>query len=106
MELFDLLGFRWAREPDLFDAPRHSVERAVFRMHRMLPEYVWDAGVLEGNKRTSRFMMNGLLMSQGIDAISVPAARAQEFNSKMVDFYITREATEMMKFVVDCSPRQ
>jgi hypothetical protein len=49
-------------------------------------------------------MMNGLLMSEGIDAISVPAARAQEFNSKMVDFYVTRDATEMMSFLVDCHP--
>src|SRR5690349_10672369 len=52
MNLFDALGFRWARDPSLFDAPRVSVERAVFRMHRMLPEYVWDAGVLEGNPFT------------------------------------------------------
>jgi hypothetical protein len=28
--------------------PSGSVERALFRFHRMLPEYVWDAGVLEG----------------------------------------------------------
>jgi len=248
MNLFDALGFRWTRGAGFLDAPRVSVERAVFRMHRMLPEYVWDAGVLEGNpftfpevktllegvtvggrklsdqeqianlaesskrllslvkagefalnkatfcelhgivarnealewghfrgegketqftpevalgegkrytppatdpggarlngifstglqsldgevvnplergiafflfgalqqfffdgnKRTSRFMMNGVLMSHGIDAISIPAARAQQFNTKMVDFYLTREATEMMRFVVECAPQ-
>ncbi len=32
----------------------------------------------DGNKRTSRYMMNGWLMSHGIDAISVPASRRQE----------------------------
>lgn len=58
----------------------------------------------DGNKRTSRFMMNGILMSNGIDAISVPAARAQEFNEKMVRFYLTKDATEMMSFLVDCHP--
>ena len=248
MDLFDTLGFRWTRTAGVLDAPRHSVERAAFRMHRMLPEYVWDAGVLEGNpftfpevktllegvtvggrklsdqeqianlaegskrllslvkagqfaldkatfcelhgivarnealewghfrgegketrftpdvslgegkrytppatepgaprlnrifsdglrvleesvpnplergiafflfgalqqfffdgnKRTSRFMMNGLLMSQGIDAISIPAARAQEFNTKMVEFYVTRDGTGMMAFVLDCAPK-
>ena len=56
----------------------------------------------DGNKRTSRFMMNGILMSNGIDAISVPAAKAHEFNEKMVRFYLTRDATEMMAFLVDC----
>jgi Fic family protein len=58
----------------------------------------------DGNKRTSRFMMNGMLMSAGIDAISVPAVRAQEFNEKMVRFYLTRDATEMMAFLLDCHP--
>ena len=35
-------------------------------------------------------MMNGILMSSGMDAISVPAAQAQAFNEKMVRFYLTR----------------
>lgn len=48
--------------------------------------------------------MNGLLMKEGIDAISIPAVRATEFNSRMVDFYVTREATAMMAFVLDCHP--
>ena len=56
----------------------------------------------DGNKRTSRFMMNGILMSAGIDAISVPAAKVQEFNEKMVRFYLSKDATEMMEFMADC----
>lgn len=58
----------------------------------------------DGNKRTARFMMNGILMSAGIDAISVPAARVQDFNEKMLRFYLTRDATEMMEFLLDCHP--
>ena len=56
----------------------------------------------DGNKRTSRMMMNGILMSHGIDAISIPASRADEFNEKMVAFYVSRNATAMMEFLVDC----
>ena len=247
MSAFDALGFRWNRTSVPREFPRSSLERVVFRFSRMLPEYVWDAGVLEGNpftfpevktllegvtvggrklsdqeqilnlaesskylvdlvkrrqfsldkptfcalqalvarnealewghfrgegpetrytpdvalgergrltplatepgagrlnevftsgvraleqdvanpferatafflfgslqqfffdgnKRTSRFMMNGILMTEGIDAISIPAARAAEFNSRMVDFYASREATAMMSFVLDCHP--
>ncbi|HEV2269626.1 MAG TPA: hypothetical protein VGR92_09215 [Steroidobacteraceae bacterium] len=247
MTLFDSLGFSWNRDSIPRELPRASVERAAFRFARMLPEYVWDAGVLEGNpftfpevktlldgvtvggrklsdqeqilnlaqsskylldlvrrqqfkldkdtfcalhahvarnealewghfrgegteahytpdvalgergrytppptepgaerlnvifskglaaleenapnpfegatgfflfgslqrfffdgnKRTSRFMMNGALMAQGIDAISIPAMRAAEFNSKMVAFYATRDATRMMGFVLECHP--
>jgi Fic family protein len=245
MELFDTLGFQWNRASVPRVVPRISMERSVFRYHRMLPEYVWDAAVLEGNpftfpevktlldgvtvgghklsdqeqilnlaesskrllalarerrftldkptfcelhaivarnealewghfrgegaetsltpdvalgqhgrftplptehgalglnrvfaaglavletvvpferalafflfgalqqfffdgnKRTSRLMMNGVLMSEGIDAVSIPAARAAEFNSRMVDFYVTRDGTDMMAFILDCHP--
>ena len=247
MPLFDTLGFQWDRDSVPREVPCASLERAVFRFHRMLPEYVWDAGVLEGNpftflevktllegvtvggrklsdqeqilnlaesskrlielvknrefklekstfcslhavvarnealewghfrgegpetrftpdvalgergrftplatepgavrlnqvfangvrsleqdvsnpferatafflfgslqqfffdgnKRTSRFMMNGALMSAAVDAVSIPAVRAAEFNSRMVNFYTSRDATEMMAFVLDCHP--
>lgn len=247
MALFETLGFHWNRDYIPRELPRASLERVVFRFRRMLPEYVWDAGVLEGNpftfpevktllegvtvgghklsdqeqilnlgesskhlvnlvknrefkleksmfcslhalvarnealewghfrgegletqftpdvilgqhgrytpsateqgavrlndmfakgirsleqnvsnpferatafflfgslqqfffdgnERTSRFMMNGILMAQGIDAISIPAVRAEQFNSRMVDFYTSRDATEMMAFVLECHP--
>lgn len=245
MSLFDALGFRWDRSAVPTSVPTYSIERVCFRFHKMLPEFVWDASVLEGNpftfpeiktlldgvtvggrkvsdqeqilnlveaskrllvmvkggqfalskpvftelngivarkealewglfrgegqetnysphvalgeqgrysplptlagapelnrvfsdgvaalqdceaferatsfflfgalqqfffdgnKRTSRFMMNGVLMLHGIDAISVPAAKAQEFNEKMVDFYLSKDATEMMVFLAGCHP--
>lgn len=58
----------------------------------------------DGNKRTGRTMMNGYLMSHGIDAISVPAARRAEFNTTMVDFYRTRDATTAFAFLTSCHP--
>ncbi|MBB5456397.1 hypothetical protein [Paraburkholderia sp. Cpub6] len=48
----------------------------------------------DGNKRKSRFMMNGVLMANGIDVISVPAHRAADFNEKMVRFYLSKDGTE------------
>lgn len=58
----------------------------------------------DGNKRTARYMMNGHLMSHGHDAISIPAARAGEFNTRMVDFYRSKDATSMFAFLTDCHP--
>ena len=58
----------------------------------------------DGNKRTSRLMMNGILMSAGMDAISVPAAKAREFNEKMVQFYLTKQADGMIDFLINCHP--
>lgn len=75
-------------------------ERATaFFLFGALQKFFFD-----GNKRTSRFMMNGVLMSHGIDAISVPAAKAQEFNEKIVRFYVSRDATEMIAFLAGCHP--
>ena len=59
----------------------------------------------DGNKRTARFMMNGIFMSHGVDAISIPAARLQDFNEKMVRFYTDKDATEMMHFLIECQPK-
>jgi hypothetical protein len=58
----------------------------------------------DGNSSTSRLMMNGVLMSNGIDAISVPAQRAGDFNEKTVGFYTSKDATEMMAFLAECHP--
>ncbi|GIH72937.1 Fic family protein [Sphaerimonospora thailandensis] len=58
----------------------------------------------DGNKRTARNMMNGHLVSHGIDAISVPAARRVEFNRAMVDFFRTKNGTEMFAFLASCHP--
>jgi len=52
MALFDALGFRWDRSAVPTCVPAHSLERVCFRFHKMLPEFVWDASVLEGNPFT------------------------------------------------------
>jgi Fic family protein len=80
-------------------APQAFEQATAFFLFGALQQFFFD-----GNKRTSRFMMNGILMSAGIDAISVPAAKAQEFNQNMVDFYRTKDATNMMAFLVNCHP--
>ena len=61
-------------------------------------QFFWD-----GNKRTGRLMMNGILLSEGHDAICVPAKRQQEFNEKMLDFYDTADAEPMLMFLASCS---
>lgn len=78
----------------------HPLERGIiFFLFGALQQFFFD-----GNKRTSRMMMNGILMRHGIDAISIPAHRAQEFNEKMVDFYQQREGTTMLRFMLSCHP--
>jgi prophage maintenance system killer protein len=81
------------------DVPNPFERATAFFLFGSLQQFFFD-----GNKRTSRFMMNGALMMAGIDAISIPATRAAEFNSKMVELYTSRDATKMMGFVLECHP--
>ena len=55
------------------------------------------------NKRTSRLIMNGILLSAGYDTINIPAKRQLEFNQKMINFYDTQDGSEMMRFLTSCS---
>lgn len=57
------------------------------------------------NKRTGRLLMNGLLLQSGQDIISIPAAKRQEFNEKMIRFYESADATEMMSLLSKCQIR-
>ncbi|MFI7128318.1 hypothetical protein ACIBQ1_21635 [Nonomuraea sp. NPDC050153] len=71
----------------------------VYFLFAALQQFYFD-----GNKRTGRTMMNGHLMSHGIDAISVPALRRAEFNATMVGFYRTKDATAALAFLTSCHP--
>lgn len=51
----------------------------------------------DGNKRTARAMMNGVLMSHGYDGLSIPAARQLDYNQAMAEFYPSGYATLMMQ---------
>ncbi|WP_155853815.1 Fic family protein [Arthrobacter sp. H5] len=59
----------------------------------------------DGNKRTSRLMMNGQLLQAGLDAISIPFNRRLEFNQHLITLYSDADATPLMQFIVGCRPR-
>lgn len=54
------------------------------------------------NKRMGRFMMNGLLLSEGYPAINLPAKRQLEFNNLMLEFYQTDKQKSMNSFLRSC----
>jgi Fic family protein len=58
----------------------------------------------DGNKRTARAMMNGVLMSNGFDGISIPASKQLAYNQAMTRFYPSGDATEMMQLLASCFP--
>ncbi len=56
----------------------------------------------DGNKRTGRLVMNGVLLSHGLPVINLPAKRQLEFNQLMLDFYISNNEKPMQDFMLSC----
>ena len=78
-----------------------SLEQAcIFFLSGALEQYFFD-----GNRRTSRLMMTGVLLSARMNVISISAKAEAEFNENMVDFYLTRDADKMLIFLCNnCCP--
>ena len=54
------------------------------------------------NKRSGRFMMNGLLLSRGLPVINLPAKHQLQFNELMLQFYTSGDKQEMIAFMKSC----
>lgn len=58
----------------------------------------------DGNKRTARMMMSGILLAHGLPMINVPAKRKLEFNQVMIDYYNSEQFKPLYDFMVSCIP--
>jgi Fic family protein len=76
---------------DIYDRAIH----AFLRMARA--QFFYDV-----NKRMGRFMMNGILLSEGYPAINLPAKKKLEFNQLMLPFYESGDESAMNRFMRSC----
>ncbi len=60
----------------------------------------------DGNKRTARLMMNGILISEGYPILNIKAKDKLEFNSMMTDFYDGNDITSSIEYLMDYYIRQ
>lgn len=73
-------------------------ERAVaFFLFAATKKFFFDC-----NKRAAIFMMNGILLSSGNNAINIPASRSKEFSAMLIEFYSSRDATGIFQFFKEC----
>jgi len=84
---------------DLSEIKNPFYRGALFFLAGSRAQFFFDC-----NKRTSRLMMNGILMTNGYDPILIPAKKQLEFNIKMLEFYGSGDATEMVNFLINCHP--
>lgn len=56
----------------------------------------------EANKRTARLMMNGHLMSAGLDAIVTPERRRVDYNRALRSLFLDADMSAYMAFLLSC----
>jgi Fic family protein len=79
---------------------KDPIERALaLKLFMCREQFFFD-----GNKRTARAMMNGELMRQGVDGLSIPVTKQLAYNEAMARFYPSGDATEMMRLLASCLP--
>lgn len=54
----------------------------------------------DGNKRTSRFLANGILLSAGFPPLTILAKDQLQYNEVMTRFYDTQDGTEALKWLL------
>lgn len=90
-ELFKQMVNEASRIPDIYD------QAIYFFLTMARCQFFYDV-----NKRMGRFVMNGLLLSQGFPVINLPAKRQLEFNQLMLEFYETGIQQPMNTFLRSC----
>jgi len=66
-----------------------------------LNQFYWDC-----NKRVSRLMSIGILVSNGFGVFNIPAKHVQAFNSLMTSFYDSQKADDIMEFLLKTSVKR
>ena len=90
-DLFDQMVKKAFNIPDIYDRAIHL----FLTMARS--QFFYDV-----NKRMGRFIMNGILLSNGYPAINLPVKRQLEFNQLMLNFYDTGDQKPMNAFMRSC----
>ncbi len=74
--------------------------------HKAIAAFLWTARnqpFRDGNKRTGRLIMNGILLEHGQDILTVAAANRLAFNEKLIRFHDTADGAQMLEFMAGCS---
>lgn len=94
----DELEAKWQEVQWQVESEEESYDQVITAFLQMArAQFFWDV-----NKRTGRFMMNGILLAYGFPIINVPAKRQQEFNTMMMDFYTSIDMRPMNAFLRSC----
>lgn len=75
-----------------------SIAHPVLRGATYAAFAAYNQFFFDGNKRTSRYMMNGELMAAGYSPIVTPITKKREYNEALATMYRTGDATSYIAF--------
>ncbi len=73
----------------------------VFFLFSAVNQFFFD-----GNKRSSRLMMNGILLENGWNILNIKATNRLEFNKQMIVFYDSQDATKILEYLIEYYKKQ
>jgi len=89
---------------DIFNSEIHEILNMYNDVEKAIRIFLWttfNQFYWDGNKRTARLIANGILISEGIGIFNIKTADIQEFNTLMIDFYDSKEADNIIKFIAE-----
>ena len=88
---------------ELFEERVLALNEIVHPILRGLTYFLFGARsqfFYDGNKRTSRLMMNGVLLSNGYPMLNIKAKDRLEFNKQMIAFYDSGDYMKTLKYLL------
>ncbi len=89
---------------DIFNAGTKEIKKIEHPVVRAIVMFLFGAKCqffYDGNKRTSRLMMNGILIQSGYPILNIKAKDKLEFNKKMIAFYNSDDIVSSIKYLMN-----
>ena len=88
----------------LFAAGKIALDSVTDPIQKAFLVFLWGSLIqffYDGNKRTSRFMCNGILMSSGYPPMMITKQEQLAYNQVMTEFYNTQDGTNALVWFYD-----
>lgn len=88
----------------IFEEGVKEIKKIVHPIIRAITYFLFGARsqfFFDGNKRTSRLMMNGILLDNGYPILNIKAKDKLEFNKMMIDFYDYADIKKAILYLVN-----
>ncbi len=89
---------------ELFDQGIDEIKKIKHPIVKAITYFLFGAKCqffYDGNKRTSRLIMNGILLDNGYPILNIKAKDKLEFNRQMIAFYDGEDITQSIEYLMD-----